>query len=178
MPRVPSIAVEVLTPPLLMAAALLVLAGAPKLVRPHAAARALAGVGLPERPLAVRGLGLAEVAAGASVIAVGGPLPALAAGLLYLGFTGFVAFAIARGGQSCGCLGSDDTPPTAVHLVIDGSLAVVALLASTASPASLADLIEGQPMLGLPLVAFLALGVWFLQLALATLPALSARVPA
>lgn len=178
MPQVPSIAVDVLTPPLLMAAALLVLAGAPKLVRPDTTAKALAGVGLPESSLAVRLLGLTEVAAGATAIALGGPLPALAVGLLYLGFTGFVAFAIARGGQSCGCLGSDETPPTVVHLVIDGSLAVVALLASTASPAGLPGLVENQPLLGLPLVGFLALGVWFMQLSLAALPALSARVPA
>jgi hypothetical protein len=165
--------VEALTPPLLIAAALLVVAGVPKVLRPAATARALAGVGLPGRSSLVRLLGAAEVAIGTAAIAAGGPLPALAVGTAYLGFAAFVAIAMGRGGASCGCLGGDETPPTAVHLVLDATAAAVALLAATASPVSLPALLGSQPAGGLPMLGLMTLGTWFAYLALSLLPRLA-----
>jgi hypothetical protein len=165
--------VDALTPPLFIAGALLIIAGLPKVAQPASTSQALAGVGLPGREWMIRGLGTGEVLAGTAVLFVGGPWPALAVGLAYLGFAGFVMFARARGGAACGCLGSDDTPPTLIHVVIDVAAALVALLAATASPANLIQVIGEQPGFGVPMVVLLGLGLWFAYLTLTWLPRLT-----
>ena len=121
----------------------------------------------------IRGLGAGEVAIGLSVLFIGGTWPALATGLVYLGFAGFVIFARARGGAACGCLGSDDTPPTLVHVGIDLAAAVVALLAATASPDNVVAVVGMESGTGIPMLALVGLGVWFVYLALTWLPRLT-----
>src|SRR3954447_17505841 len=99
------------TAPLLVAAALLVIAGLPKVLRPRDTVGALRSVGVRAPARLVRLGGAAEAAAGVAAPVAGGAIPAALVALSYLGFTAFLAVALGRGGAiaSCGCLGRSDT---------------------------------------------------------------------
>lgn len=166
----------------LIAAGLLVAAGAGKAARPDDTARAMAAL-LPGAPSfrllrwSVRMGALAEAALG--VLAVVFPRPATAAlvALSYLCFFGVVAFARWRGGPlaTCGCFGRPDTPPTALHLVVDLALAgaALAVAASASGHGTLATLLAHQPGAGFPLLFVSAVGVWLTAMALSALAALA-----
>jgi hypothetical protein len=162
--------------PLFIAASLVVVAGIPKVADPSDTTRALRSVGLPGTDLLVRGLAVAEVAIGISVIVLGGRFTSGLLALLYAGFAGFIVLAMRRGGSvaSCGCFGKADTPPTMAHVLLDVSAATVALAATIAPPASLSALLGDQPAFGIPFVAFVAMGAWLGYLVLTLLPALQA----
>src|SRR5579871_2899030 len=101
-----------MTGPVLVAAVLLVWAGAAKAWRPGDTARALAVAHLPATPAAVRALALVEVAVGVGAVVAGGPaLAAMACS--YGGFAAFVGVALRQGWplSSCGCFGEPDAPP-------------------------------------------------------------------
>jgi hypothetical protein len=142
----------------LIAAGLLCIAGVAKAVRPGDTALAMAAL-VPGRPplrllrWVVRAGALAEAALG--VVALAFPRPATAAlvALSYFAFFAVVAYARWRGGPlaTCGCFGRPDTPPTALHLLIDLALAA----AATA-------------------VAVGAVGLWLTALALSALAVLTA----
>jgi hypothetical protein len=131
--------VDPLVAPTLAAAALLVAAGAPKVVRPHDTRRALASVGLPIPAIGVRLGGLAEVAIGAVAILQGGRIVDALVAASYLAFSGFVVVALRKGGvvASCGCVGKPDTPPTASHVVVTALFALAAGLAAAGGPTGL-----------------------------------------
>jgi hypothetical protein len=167
----------------LVAAGLLVVAGVGKAVRPDDTARAMAAllpVPLPFRLRrgAVRAGALGEAALG--VLAVAFPRPATAAlvALSYVCFFAVVAVARRRGGPlgTCGCFGRPDTPPTALHLVIDLTLAAAALAVAAGAPGhdTLGTLLAHQPGGGLPLLFVSAVGLWLTTLALSALAALTA----
>jgi hypothetical protein len=166
-----------LASPFVVAAALLALGGAPKIVRPHPAVRALRSVGLPGPVPLVRLLGVVEVMIAAGAVLSGGPVFAVLVAACYLAFAGFVAFALARGGvlSSCGCFGTPDTPPTVLHLVLNLAAACVAVGAALTPIPGLPAVLAAQPWGGLPLLAATAASVWLAHLALSLLPALSAR---
>jgi hypothetical protein len=127
---------QIVAGPYLAAAALLVVAGVPKVADPMPLVRALRSTGLPAgRPL-VRAIALAEVLVGAAALAVPGRGTAALVGLAYVGFTGFVGLALARGGvlESCGCFGKADTPPTRAHLAVTALLALAAGALAVAPP--------------------------------------------
>lgn len=162
-------------------AALVVLGGAPKTVRPDATARALASVRLPfgsspRLGLLVRLLGAVEVALGVAALTVGGTLPAVGLAVSYAGFAAFVALALARGGtvSSCGCFGTPDTPPTRVHLAVNLAAATAAALVAADPAPRLGSVLAHQPGAGVPFLALTALVTWFAYLALARLPGLTA----
>ena len=117
----------------LVAAGLLVVAGVAKAARPDDTARAMAALlpgPLPLRLLRwrVRAGALAEAALGVVAVVFPRPVTAALVALSYVCFFGVVAFARWRGGPlaTCGCFGRPDTPPTALHLVIDLVLAAAA----------------------------------------------------
>ncbi len=119
---------SVLCAPFLAAAALLAVAGMPKLGDPLPLVRALRSTGLPAgRPL-VRTVALAEVLLGAAAVVAPGRLTAALVALAYLLFTAFVGLVRHRGGvlSSCGCFGRADTPATPTHLVLTATLAAAA----------------------------------------------------
>ena len=127
---------QIMAGPYLAAAALLVVAGVPKVVDPMPLVRALRSTGLPSgRPL-VRALASGEVLVGAAALAVPGRGTAALVCLAYLAFTGFVGLALARGGvlESCGCFGKADTPPTRAHLAVTALLALAAGALAVAPP--------------------------------------------
>lgn len=158
--------------PYLVAAALLVVAGAPKIGRPAPAARALQSLRLPASPWLVRGFGAFEVAVGTAGALTGGRIAAALVALSYAGFSGVVAVAVARGGvlASCGCFGTADTPPTRMHVAVTLSLAAVASAATAHPVGPLPHVVVGTPLGGLPFLAMTAIGVWFSYLLLAVLP--------
>jgi uncharacterized membrane protein HdeD (DUF308 family) len=166
--------------PYLVAAALLVAAGGPKVFRPRPAARALASLHLPASLPLVRVLGAAEVAIGAAAVTTRGwPAPALVA-LSYVAFSLVVGLALARGGvlSSCGCFGKADTPPTRTHLAVTLTLALAAGAVAFRPVGVLGDVLAGAPMAGLPFLALAAVCVWLAYLALAVLPRSGGRAVA
>jgi hypothetical protein len=127
---------QILAAPYLAAAALLVVAGGPKIADPLPLVRALRSVGLPAGRGMVRAFAVGEVGIGLAAMVQPSRTTALLVAALYVGFTAFVGLALARGGvlESCGCFGKADTPPTRAHLVLTGLLAVAAGALAVAPP--------------------------------------------
>ena len=166
--------------PYLVGCALLVVAGAAKMIRPDDTARALATVTplrLVHIRLLVRAGATAEVALG--VVALAYPRTSTA-GLVALSYAAFAAFVLvvrAKGGAiaSCGCFGTPDTPATMVHVFINLGLVVAGVAVAAAGPSgSIVSNLSTQPLHGLPLVAVSALCVWLIVLAISVLGALQA----
>ena len=122
-------AVPLLAGPFLAISALLAAAGVMKVLRPRYTAGALRISHLPANESLVRLLGVAELAVGIGAIVTGSPYWAMGVGVSYLGFAGFVVFALRSGApiSSCGCFGSPDTPPSVGHVVLNTMAAVVAV---------------------------------------------------
>lgn len=118
--------------PALVAATLLALAGAQKLLDPTMTVGALRALRLPSSPALVRVGAAAELAIGALAASVGGHvLWALVAGS-YAGFSVFVLGSMRAGSPvgTCGCFGREETPPHPVHLGLNIALALAATTAS------------------------------------------------
>jgi hypothetical protein len=166
--------VHLLAGPYAAAAALLVVAGAPKVVKPGTSVLALRSMRLPAAGWLVRLLGAVEVLIGTAAIAVGGAVPAGLVAGSYAGFAAFVAIAMARGGvlSSCGCFGKPDTPPTRLHMTMNLSAAAVAAAVAVDPLRGLGSELADQPLAGVPFLALTATCVWFAYLALAELPTL------
>jgi hypothetical protein len=165
---------------LFIAAALLVVAGTAKTIRPDDTARALrARVGgrwslrWPVRLGAV-----CEAALGLVTLAWPRPVPALLVAFSYLGFAAYVLDARRRGGPlaTCGCFGRADTPADGLHLLLNVllALAAVSVAATTTSGATLTSLLHRQPWSGWPLVLGVAAGIFLVLLALSVRPQLVA----
>ena len=167
--------------PYLAAAALLVLAGLPKLRDPSSLVRALRSVlpaRTPSRGLAGgfgRALALGEVVLGTWALVAPSRLTGGLLALAYAAFSGFVALALRRGGvlASCGCFGRTDTPPTRTHLVVTALLALSGLLVALAPPGSAWSRIADHPATGAAAVGFAALVGVLAYLAIAVLPSVT-----
>jgi hypothetical protein len=167
----------------LIGAGLLCVAGVAKALQPDDTALAMAAL-VPGRPplrlvrAVVRSGALAEAALGAVAIVLPRPATAALVSLSYLAFFAVTAYARWRGGPlaTCGCFGRLDTPPTALHLVIDLALATVAAVVALHAPAqnTLGLQLAHQPWAGLPLLFVSAVGLWLTALALSSLGALTA----
>lgn len=143
---------------LAVAALLLVVAGAAKLVDPSRLAGALDVLGWPSSPLLVRLGAAGELLLGAATLVVGGQALALLVAASYLGFALFVMAALRSGTPiaTCGCFAQADTPPRPAHVVIDVLLAAGAVTAAaTEAPALFDASWVAWPVAGL--VALLAL---------------------
>jgi hypothetical protein len=167
----------------LIAAGLLCVAGVAKALRPDDTARALAAL-VPGRPPlrvlrpAVRVGASAEAALGVVAVVFPRPGTAVLVALSYLAFFGVVAYARRRGGPlaTCGCFGRPDSPPTALHLLIDLLLAIVAIVVAVGAPPgnTLGLQLAHQPWAGFPLLFVSAVGLLLTTLALSALAALTA----
>jgi hypothetical protein len=166
----------------LIAAGLLCMAGVAKAARPDDTARAMATLVPGPPPSVMRWLvragAVAEAVLGALALAFPRPATATLVALSYAGFFAVVVYARLRGRPlaTCGCFGRPDTPPTALHLVVDLVLAAAAAaVAVGASPhGTLATQLAHQPWAGLPLLFVSAVGLWLTALALSSLGALAA----
>ena len=166
----------------LIAAGLLVVAGAAKAARPDDTARAMAAL-LPGSPslaccaAVVRAARWPRPRSAPSPSRFPRPATAVLVALSYLCFFGVVAYARRRGGPlaTCGCFGRPDTPPTMLHLVLDLALAAAATVVALGAPShgTLATQLAHQPWAGFPLLFVSAVGLWLTTLALSALAALT-----
>ena len=118
-----------------MAALLLVIAGAFKLVDPSGSVGALRALGVVVDDTRVRVLAAAEAALGALALAVSNEVIALAVALSYAGFALVIVLALVRELpiDSCGCLGRLETPPGGRHLLVV-AVALFGALGQAADP--------------------------------------------
>ena len=163
---------EALAGPFAIAAALLAAAGAAKVIDPSMTAGALrrAGLGVPD--FVVRVAAFIELSVGAAALVVASSALAAAVAVSYLAFALFVTWALRtdRPVGTCGCFGKADTPPSAVHVAINLSLAGVAALIAVGGGVDVVTVISDQPLAGVPFVLWVGLGTWLVFLALSALP--------
>lgn len=174
-----SAAVPPLSGPFLAISVLLAVAGVMKLYRPRFTAGALRGVGIPANETAVRLLGAAELAVGTWAVVTGGPAGAAAVGVFYVGFAVFVVVALRSGSpiSSCGCFGSDDTPPSIGHLVLDVMASLVAFWVAL-NPLGPWVGMTGEPLSAIvPFLLFAGATVYLLYAIVNVLPARVPRAP-
>lgn len=133
---------------------------------------ALKATGLPSATAVAMTLGVWEIAAGAIALVFGGVIGGGMLALTYLGFAGFVGFALARNLpiQSCGCFGRDDTPPTWLHVAVNLTAATAGTWIAVTGTGDLLSTLGQQPLAGIPYVGFVGIGVYALYLLLAELP--------
>lgn len=167
---------EVWTGPAAVAAAVLLLAGGAKVIRPGDTWRALESAGVPGGPALVRTGALAEAALGAWALGWAHPAAMILVALSYAGFTTFLVVAMARKLpiSSCGCFGEPDVPPTKVHVGVDVAAGVAAVGAAISEAPSVAAILGDQPWAGVPYALLVALGISLTILSLTRLPRLHA----
>jgi hypothetical protein len=174
--------VSVLAGPFTIAAALLAFGGAHKALRPRDTAQALTAVGVrvPGVPahILVRAGGAAEVVVGVGALVTGGAVFAALVAASYALFAGFVVVALRADTpiSSCGCFGKVDTPPSAVHVVLDLGFAGVAAAAAFTGGVALPDVLADQPLAGVPFVMLVVIGCSLVFLAFTALPKTMAAV--
>jgi hypothetical protein len=165
--------VRTLAGPFVVAAALLALGGVFKVRRPAPTALALRSAGLGMIAPFARGLGVAEVTVGLGALAVDSAVLAGLVAAFYLAFAAFVALSLSRrtAVADCGCFGGTDSPPTAVHLVLDIAFAGVALGAAVETGGiSLPTALDSQPLGGVPFLVLATLCTALAYAALSVLP--------
>ena len=158
------------TAPLLVASALLALAGAPKVVDPANTVGALRSVGVRVPPVTIRAFGAVETVLGIATLITGArPLASLVA-LSYAAFSAFLVVALRAGGavSSCGCIGRADTPPTRSHLAVTTSLTLTSALAAVVGADGLSSI--AWSVAALTTLAFAVLSTWLVWLVFTALP--------
>jgi len=164
--------------PLVVAALLLAAAGVAKLRRPAPTGLALARVGLPGSDPLVRLLGLAEVAAAAVAVAVGG-LAGVPVALLYVGFAAFTAVQVRRAATTgeaadCGCFGDAAAPVGWIHVVVNVLLAAAAVAAAVLGADGVVGAIADATVPTVAVVALAAVAAAGVRGLLTDLPAVRA----
>jgi hypothetical protein len=161
-----------LTGPALVAAALLALAGAQKVVDPTMTVGALRALRLPAAPWLVRLGSAVELALGVGAIAVGGAALWWGVALSYLAFAWFVVAALRRGTMlgSCGCFGREETPPHPSHVALNLALAAIAAVTAVAAAGAPLDAVLDHPAEGTAVVALGAVSLFLLYAAYVDLP--------
>jgi hypothetical protein len=161
-----------LTAPVLVAAVLLVVAGAAKVVDPTMTVGALRALRLPSSPGLVRSGALAEVVIGVLAVAVGGPVWWSLVAASYLAFAAFVVVALRAGAMvgSCGCFGREETPPHPVHVALDLGLAACAAAAVVQGLGAPLDALVDDPGQGAVVAGLSALGVYLVYAVIVEMP--------
>lgn len=159
--------------PLFAAAALLVVAGLGKILRPPATQVALRTAGIPGRSWMVRSIGVFEVIVGVAAIAVGGRVPAALVAGAYLAFAAFSARlrSASHGAAPCGCFGAADAPVGAIHIGVDLAIALVVAGAVLEPSSGALAAVSDTPWLGIPFFGLTYLLAGLLQASLTVLPA-------
>lgn len=153
--------------PFLAASLLLAGAGAPKIMRPQGIVRAMRDAGLPTSDSMGRAIGIAELTIAVVAITVGGPGSAVALACAYLGFAGFLTFALLRGGlESCGCFGVDDSPPSWWHVLVNVVLGAVAIAATIGSVPTISTVADGTTAANIAIWLLAATAAWLIYLLL------------
>lgn len=161
-----------LTGPALVAAALLALAGAQKLVDPTMTVGALRALGLPASAGSVRVGSAAELMLGVTAIVVGGPPLWWLVVASYAVFSVVVVLALRKGTMigSCGCFGREDTPPHPVHVALNAVLGVAAGSVAVTMSGSPWDQVVDHGWTGAGVVALAAIALFLLHTAYVEVP--------
>lgn len=161
-----------LTGPALVAATLLALAGAQKVLDPTMTVGALRALRLPSSNAIVRAGSAAELALGVAAVGFGGSLLWSLVALSYLAFAAFVVAALRNGTMlgSCGCFGREDTPPHWSHVVLNLGLVAVALGVAVLSPGAPIDALVDHPGSGVVVALLGGLALYLLYAAFVELP--------
>ena len=160
-----------------VAASVLLLGGALKAVRTSDTVGAFRALGISVAPVVVQVAGVAEAVLGAAALAIGGSATAGLMAISYLAFAVFVLVALVREVpiSSCGCLGRIDTPPTVTHVIVNLAAALVAAVAAVVPDAAPVEVIDDQPLLGVPFVVAVVVGVAAVLALLTALPRRAVR---
>lgn len=157
--------------PVAVVAVVLAVGGVFKLRDPAPTVAMLDSIGLPAPPVAVRAIGVVEVAVGVGATLLGGPILTGAVALLYAVFAAVTARLVRLGDRAagCGCFGRLSSAAGPTHVVANALAATVALAgAATGTPGYLAlrpDLVAA----GVPQAALIALGAWLFMMVLTVL---------
>lgn len=164
---------DLLAPVCFLAAALLVLAGVVKVVRPRSTAQALLDAGLPGSFAIARGVGVVEVGVGIWALVAPASGGAIALGLLYLVFATFLGYVMHAHPEagSCGCAGPTPVPPSRLHLVLNGVAGSAGLTYAAIGGPSAAIWLDGLGVTAVPVFAGLALAGWLAVVAVTQAPA-------
>ncbi len=122
-----------------MFSVLLIVTGVAKVIAPVDTARAIRAMGLPIHNQVGRLLGAVEVIVGLGALVSGIGAFFLIQGILYATFLGWVLLAKLKSVpmESCGCLGTPDTPPYWGHVVVDSVALVSSLGVALSGPTRL-----------------------------------------
>ncbi len=161
-----------LAAPALMAATLLAIAGAAKVVDPAATVGALRALRLPSSPALVRTGAAVELGLGVAAVVVGGPVVWGLVAASYLGFTAFVVAALREGTMvgSCGCFGREDTPPHVSHVLLNVVLAGVAVAVAASGAGPVVDGFGDEPARAAVVVGLATVGLYMLHALYVDLP--------
>lgn len=156
-----------------VAAGLVLVAGAGKLLRPGATREALGWRDSRRARLAVRTLGAGEVGLAVAVLATGGRAAYGLLAVAYLGFTVVVLRQRARD-RGCGCFGASTTTVGPLHVVVDLAAAGTAAAAAWLAAPGLPGLLPTGALAAATTLGLVALAVVLGQLVLTALPDLLA----
>lgn len=146
--------------PFTIAALLLVVAGASKMIAPGDTSTAVRGLGISLGPMAVRVGAAAEASIGVYAAIAGDRFSGALVACSYLAFATFVAVALARHLPiaTCGCFGKADTPPSAAHVGLNLAAAAAAIAVIADPGVGLPDAVARQPLNGVPYLLLVAAG--------------------
>jgi hypothetical protein len=143
---------DALTPPLLVAAAVLAIAGLAKLRAPNGAVRALRSLGMPASPLLVLAFALGEVVFAAWALIHPSRVVVAALAAAYASFA-LITGALARRNASCGCFGAASPPASAAQASISAVFGAVALAATVPSVHGIGWLLDRSTWSAIVLIA-------------------------
>ena len=146
---------EALSVPFAAAAVVLCVAGVAKLRAPATASAALASLGAPTSPVAVRVLGVLELGCGCWCLIPPGRVPAACAAVAYATFA-VLAWLLARRHESCGCFGESELPASLAQSLLSAALSATCALAALSSPLSLQWILARPATIAASLVIALA----------------------
>jgi hypothetical protein len=163
---------DLIVPPFVLAAGLLMAAGLVKLRRPRASAQAMLDAGLPGRDSLARGLGTLEVGAGVWGLVAPAAGGAFAVGALYLAFTGFLAYVVRThpDAGSCGCAGAKAVPPSRLHLALNLVAASSGFATAVAGVPPVVTWLGSQGWAAVPVLGGLVLAGWLAVVAVSEAP--------
>jgi hypothetical protein len=164
---------DVLAPIFFLAAGLLVLAGATKILRPDPTAQALLDAGLPGTIAVARSVGVVEIAVGVWACVVPATGGAFALGALYVVFAGYLGFLlVARpDAGSCGCAGPTPIPPSRLHLGLNLVAGAAGFAYAFTEASNLATWLANLGWAAVPVVFGLVVAGWLAVVAVTSAPA-------
>jgi hypothetical protein len=153
--------------------ALLVIAGAHKLLRPQAARESLALAGVRAPRLAVRALGVGEASLGTVGAVRPGVLPGTLVAVAYAAFCGFVALLLARGAGDavdCGCFGAGEHTAGWLHVALNALACGIAAASAVLGAHGLVWILGRSPLIAPSLVIGLLSATYGAYLAYTLVP--------